>query len=155
MTDSIKPEIICQENPALHRVAALEGQIPEFASLPKIRTVAQRTAGRDTIILLATLADASVGYAVAYDRDGDGSFYIWLAAVVPEYRGKGVWSALFTRLKEYARQKNYDRLTIKTRNRFRTMLSYLVHHGWLITGVIPNDQDPRENEICAYLPLGR
>lgn len=132
---------------------AVEPLVPEFAELKKMRTLPDRTSTRDTLILKVEWEGKVVGYSVAYDRDGDGTLYVWLAAVLPEYRGMGVWSALFEAIRGYAVQHKYHALTIKTRNRFHIMLQYLIRHQWMLTEVVPNNLDVCDNEICAVLTL--
>ncbi|MBU0859784.1 MAG: GNAT family N-acetyltransferase, partial [Alphaproteobacteria bacterium] len=75
------------------------------------------------------------GYIVAYDRYKDGSFYCWMAGTVPAQRGGGVLTALMTMLEDRARARGYTALRIRTRNRWTTMLRWLIGHSYAITAV--------------------
>ena len=44
--------------------------------------------------LIAEIENQSVGFKIGYDRFKDGSFYSWMGGVLPEFRKKGVASAL-------------------------------------------------------------
>lgn len=110
-------------------------QIPEFEHssesraqlLERIHTV------KHPLILVAYTDEQPVGYVIAHERDG--SFYIWLAGVLPTYRRHGVLSQLMTRAEQWARQANYTSLTIKTRNRFKSMLLFLIARDFKIVDV--------------------
>lgn len=123
-------------------------RIPEFAiHFPySLDTFLERTKDRETIAVIASIDDAEVGYLVGYDRDLDGSFYCWMAGVDPAYRRRGVLQALMIYQEQWARQKGYTLLKIKTRNRRREMLSFLVKNDFYFTQIEPQD-DCTENRI--------
>lgn len=87
-----------------------------------------------------------IGYIVAYDRFGNGSFYCWMAGVDPKYRRNGALKAMMQYLETWARKKGYTQLRIKTRNTRREMLAYLVKHGYNFVEVIKKE-DVLENRI--------
>ncbi|MBS3122763.1 GNAT family N-acetyltransferase [Candidatus Woesearchaeota archaeon] len=92
------------------------------------------------------IKELPIGYIVAYDRFGKGSFYCWMAAVDPKYRGKGALKAMIKYLETWAKKKGYRQLRIKTRNRRREMLNYLVKYGYNFVDVIKKE-DILENRI--------
>lgn len=126
----------------IHTVHAL---IPEFsetqsADFPK------RYEGREHVLLIAEVDGRPAGYLIGYDRDQNQSFYCWMAGVVPEYRRKGVLTALMDALESWATEHEYRAIMIKTRNSRREMLSYLVRKDFDIVAFEPKD-DFRENRI--------
>ncbi|PIY60264.1 hypothetical protein COY95_02690 [Candidatus Woesearchaeota archaeon CG_4_10_14_0_8_um_filter_47_5] len=118
-------------------------KIPEFEKEYLTERFRERCQdGRNTedahaLVLVAYLDDAmldhaAAGYLIGYDRFMDGSFYVWMAGVVPGHRRKGVLSAMMGYAEEWARGRGFFSLKIKTRNSRREILEYLVKHGFNI-----------------------
>jgi predicted GNAT superfamily acetyltransferase len=94
-----------------------------------------RYSGKDRLVIAGYFEGELAGYIVGYDNFGDGSFYCWMAGVDPKFRRKGVLKALMLYQDNWAKERGYDRIKIKTRNNRREMLTYLVRAGFLFTGV--------------------
>ena len=58
----------------------------------------------------------------------------------------GVLTKMMEKFIDYARSLGYDKVTLKTVNNKREMLSYLVKNGWNFMQVFPKDK-PILNEI--------
>lgn len=98
-------------------------------------------------IILAAYADnENVGYLIGYDKDN--SFYCWVAAVDENYRRMGILTRMMNIFEDYARQSGYSKVTLKTLNNKREMLSYLVKNNWNFTDIIKNEK-VLLNEIIA------
>ncbi len=122
----------------MERIVALTEQIPEFAGKGyDAAHFESRYHRKDPVLLAGFLGSRAVGYAVGYDRYGDGSYYCWMAGVFPAARRGGVLTALLARLEREARKKGYARLRVKTRNTRREMLAYLVANGYDAVRVEP------------------
>jgi len=106
----------------------------------------QRCQGKTSLFLCAYEGDEPIGYSVWYDKEGDGAFYCWMAGVNPEYRRKGILSAMIDFGIDFAQKRGYSHMTIKTRNSRREMLSYLVSHGFCIVSVEPAES-VQENRL--------
>lgn len=89
--------------------------------------------GKDKLISVAYVGDSPAGYAVWYDKDGDGSFYCWMTGVDPEFRRKGVLKGLMAFGQAIARTKKYKKLKTKARNSEKGMIAYLAKYGFLVT----------------------
>ena len=105
----------------------------------------ERLKGTDHLIVGAYINDDVVGYLIGYDRFCDSSFYCWMTGVNPDFRRKGVLKALMHYQEEWSRKRGYTKIKIKTRNRLREMLMYLVMSGFYFTEVVkyPNIEDNR------------
>ena len=91
-------------------------------------------------MLIAEREGQPVGFKVGYDRYGDGSFYSWLGAVVPAERGAGVARLLLEAQEQYAIESGYDRIYVKTRNRYVAMLKLLLSGGYgIVRAALPAD----------------
>jgi len=111
--------------------------IPEFDHLPSKEIINQRIAGVPNLILTAHDASATLGFKIGYVREG--VFYSWLGAVHPQSRQNGIAKALADEQEKWARQQGYDRIWMKTRNRFPEMLIMAIRRGFKITGIETRD----------------
>ena len=106
--------------------------------------------GLDNIILSAYVDEESVGYLISYEKNGD--FYCWVVGVDPKYRRKGILTSMMNIFEEYAKKEGYSKITLKTLNNKREMLSYLVKNNWNFTKVIVKN-NILENEILLEKTL--
>ena len=108
------------------QVFSLHQQIPEFEidSTTRDRLIQRLHEAKHPITLLAKINGQPVGYVIGYERYS--SYYIWLAGVLPDQRRQGVLAQLIVRMEHWAREHDYSSLTIKTRNRFKSMLLFLI-----------------------------
>ncbi len=94
-----------------------------------------RCKGSDTLIIIAYVDTSPAGYMVSYDKDKDGSFYCWMTGVDPRFRRQGLLHQMMEYLFSWAKRHGYTKITIKTRNNRREMLSYLVKSVFNFTEV--------------------
>jgi len=96
----------------------------------------QRYEGKKHLILVAYVDQEPAGYVVSYQRYEEDAFYCWMAGVDPQHRKKGVLKAMMDYQETWARQNNYKKIKIKTRNNIKAMLHYLVKYDFKFTEVI-------------------
>lgn len=89
------------------------------------------------LILVAYVDNQPAGYMVSYDKNQDGSFYCWMAGVNPNFRRLGLLNQMMQYLLAWAKNNGYSKVTIKTRNNRREMLSFLVKSGFNFTEIHP------------------
>jgi GNAT superfamily N-acetyltransferase len=106
----------------------------------------ERCAGKDCLIIAASIEDEPAGYLIGYDRYDDGSFYCWMTGVHPRYRKKGVLKAMMDFQEKWAKTHGYSKIKIKTGNTFRPMLAYLVKYGFNFLE-IKQYPDSKKNKI--------
>ncbi len=121
-------------------IVKLSNQIPDLDHKFNSSYFEDRFVGKNEIILVAHKDSQPAGYIVAYDRDKDGSYYCWMAGVIPKYRRLGMLKLLMGHLEAYAKRQGYKSLKIKTRNNRRAMLAYLISNGYDIIETSPSDQ---------------
>lgn len=85
------------------------------------------------LIFVAYANEEPVGYLMGYERNE--SFYIWLAGVLPSHRREGVFVQLMNAIEQWAIERNYRLLTIKTRNCFKSMLLFLISHDFKLSEI--------------------
>ncbi len=106
-------------------------QIPEFENRVPLEEFRKKLASNpDQRIIIAYHDQKPIGYMVSYDRFKDGSIYCWMTGVIPEARGQGALKAMMLDLIDWAKNKNYQELKIKTRNVRRAMLNFLVKNNF-------------------------
>lgn len=106
----------------------------------------RRYQDKDKLIIVAYYKNIPIGYIIGYDRDNDGSFYCWMAGVDNNYRRLGALTSLMNYQMNWAKNKGYNKLKIRTRNNRREMLSFLVKNGFNFVSVEQRD-DITENRI--------
>jgi GNAT superfamily N-acetyltransferase len=118
---------------SLDEVLALEESIPEFAKRTALEELRARL-DAVSLILVATLQGVPVGYKVGY-ASSTNDFYSWLGAVHPQYRGKGIAQALLLYQEQWAYERDFKTITVKSANRFPAMLSLLIANHYQIVGI--------------------
>ena len=91
--------------------------------------------------LIAEIDNQSVGFKIGYDRFKDGSFYSWMGGVLPEFRKKGVASALADFQENWAKRNGYNSIILKTRKKHRAMIAFSLNLGFTITEKIQMDSE--------------
>lgn len=103
------------------------------------------------VIIVAMFDEIPIGYVIGYEIDNN-LFYCWLAGVDVNYRRNGALTLMFDYLKKWCIERNYKKISIKTRNKYRNMLLYLVNNNWNFVSV-ENKDDVLEYRISLTLNL--
>jgi len=131
---------------SIEDVVKVSTTITEFDKQYSKEYFTERYAGKEHLIIVAYADEQPAGYIVGYNKFSDGSFYCWMAGVNPSFRGQGVLKALMDYEENWAREKGYSKIKIKTRNNRREMLAYLVKYGFYLIEVQPRE-NVEENRI--------
>lgn len=86
------------------------------------------------LILGAYVNNEIIGYLIAYEKNN--SFYCWVVAVDKRYRRKGILTEMMNTFESFAKKLGYNKVTLKTLNNKREMLSYLVKNNWNFSDII-------------------
>lgn len=130
--------IIVIEEDSIDVAVQVNATIIEFDESYSKEYFEERYKDKDKLILVAYVDNQPVGYAVAYDRNNDGSFYCWMAGVNPQFRRLGIMKKLMEYLNYWAKNEGYKKITIKTRNNRREMLAFLIKAGFNFIEVQPH-----------------
>lgn len=122
---------------SIEEVVQLSTQIPEFITPHGVAEYHKRLANVPALVLVAYDDKAPVGFKVGYEREKDGSFYSWMGAILPSYRGQGVAKLLATRQEAWAASQGYQCIRFKTRNRLKAMLLFSLKNGFNIVDIEP------------------
>ncbi|MDX1477660.1 MAG: GNAT family N-acetyltransferase [Saprospiraceae bacterium] len=118
----------------LRQAYDLSMAIPEFQEPYTWQKWQERLTDADTVALVAYVQDQPAGFKVGYGTPA--FFYSWIGGVLPDYRGKGVARALADEMEQLIAGR-YDRLRMKTRNRYKAMLQFAIGNGFNIVEVRP------------------
>lgn len=134
-------------------IVEISNEISDFNQKFTPNYFEDRYAGKNETILIAYKDNKPAGYIVAYERDKDGSYYCWMAGVIPKYRRLGMLRLLMSHLEAHTKRLGYKSLKVKTRNNRRGMLAYLVNNGYNIIETSASDR-LEENRILFIKELG-
>lgn len=124
------------EQATIQQAIQVHAAIPEFDKPASTDYFENRYNGKEHVIFIAIVNGQSVGYLIGYDKfEEPNSFYCWMVGVIPEHRKHGALTAMMHALEEWCRKQGRTTLHIKTRNRRRGMLNYVVRNGWMFTQV--------------------
>lgn len=118
----------------LKDIAIIEAQIPEFSSPKKLVDIRERLAQSHFLLLISYYNDEPIGYKLGYALSDD-IFYSWLGAVLPAHRGHGLAQKMLNAQEAWVKQHHYQRIQVKTMNRFRAMLSMLIKNNYHIIDI--------------------
>jgi ribosomal protein S18 acetylase RimI-like enzyme len=138
----------------IETILSVHEQIPEFAeTLPDKAHFENRYMGKNPLLICAYMEKSPIGYMIAYDKFADGSYYIWMAGVIPQYRNRGALTALMDYLFAWAKAQKYKTVKIKTRNDKRDMLKFLVTAGFDFT-TVQQRENIKDNRIELEKSIG-
>lgn len=129
-------QVIVKED-SIDVAATVHATVPEFDKPAGTEYFEDRYKGKQHVIFVAYLNEKPIGYMISYDKFGDDSIYCWMAGVNPEFRKKGALTNLMEKLESWCKENSIHTIHIKTRNRRREMLNYLVKNGYLLAEVLP------------------
>ncbi|KAA8597813.1 GNAT family N-acetyltransferase [Vibrio cyclitrophicus] len=129
--------IIVREG-SLEEVVSVVEQISEFAKNESVASLAERLAGKKSLILVAEDDDVLLGFKIGYALD-QRTFYSWFGGVSPLARNKGVAQAQLEAQEAWVQKQGYEQLKVKSRNQFPAMLRLLLRNGYLIEKLEENE----------------
>lgn len=129
-------KVIIKED-SIDVAVTVHATIPEFNKPADTAYFEERYNGKRHVIFVAYLDERPIGYMISYDKFGDGSIYCWMAGVNPEFRKLGALTKLTEKLESWCKENSIHTIHIKTRNRRREILNYLIKNGYLLTEVLP------------------
>jgi GNAT superfamily N-acetyltransferase len=162
--------------PGALEIQYMEQYFEEFRRKKTADEIIERLRGREHLILLA-LALApddinhmvpvafKVGHEIRFNesepklRDlvqrlsgcvcftGRRIFYSWIGGTREEWRGRGHYRALTEQQEEWAEQRGFHELVVKTKNRFYPMRSTLDHMHFDIVKFEPHPTDNGESKL--------
>lgn len=116
---------------SLEEVVAVVATINEFVRKETVHTLNERLQGKKSLVLVALQDEQLLGFKIGYQLSSD-EFYSWFGGVSPQARGYGVAQRLLEEQEAWALEQGYQRLRVKSRNQFPSMLRLLLRNNYLI-----------------------
>ncbi|MCB0087843.1 MAG: GNAT family N-acetyltransferase [Caldilineaceae bacterium] len=115
----------------------VETALPEFSATRAEIDYCQRMGDAPSLILVAEVDGALVGYKVGYAQS-DTIFYSWLGGVLPAHRRLGLAQRLLEYQEQWVKEQNYRAIEVRSKNKFPGMLILLLKNGYKIVSVEAN-----------------
>ncbi|MEY3644518.1 MAG: hypothetical protein RLZZ207_1213 [Bacteroidota bacterium] len=112
-------------------------RIPEFPGKVSLDFYTERLKHRLHMALVAEKDGDLLGFKVGYQSDTPATFYSWMGGVRPEFRGKGIATALADEQERWAKAQGFTAVVFKTRNRFPGMIQFGIKRGFKIVDLHP------------------
>lgn len=129
------PKYIIREA-SLEEIIWVHERIPEFPGKASFDFYESRLRHRLYLGLVAEMEGELAGFKVGYQSDFPDTFYSWMGGVRPEFRNHGVAQALADFQENWAREKGFSKVFLKTRNRFPDMIHFGLKRGFKIIDVL-------------------
>ncbi|MDP4982470.1 GNAT family N-acetyltransferase [Pseudoalteromonas tunicata] len=117
----------------------IELAIPEFTAPKTANDLARKLNNRQSLLLIAYHQAKPVAYKLGYQLN-ENTFYSWLGAVLPEFRGQGIAKQLLLAQESWVKAQGFMAIEVKSMNRFKTMLQMLIAHDYHIISCKPAQQ---------------
>lgn len=131
-------------------VLAIDSKISEFEEYNTLQKLNNRLLNKTSLILIAKYNCELAGYKIGYDLT-DTEFYSWLGGVLPDYRNLGIASKLREKQECWALNSGYSLISVKSMNRFSSMLHLLISSGYKISGY--EDNGTIDNSKIKFVKL--
>ncbi len=120
----------------IEELALANAQIPEFGLPYTVADFQARLNDRNWLGQVAIEGEQCLGFKVGYADDA-GYFYSWLGGVLPAARKRGVARLLIQAQEAWVRDQGFNEIRVKSRNRFRHMLMFLLSERYEVLAVEP------------------
>lgn len=145
---SVSSEKITINEASIEEIIKLIESIPEFTFDYQKDFIETDYLDKEKLLIIASFDQKPAGFLIAFNRDNDGSIYWYMAGVNPKFRGQGILKKLVHYFETWAKEHGYAKIKLKTRNKRRPLLTYLVKYGFNFTGV-EERKNIEQNRIFA------
>ncbi len=131
----------------LDETLAVARLVPELIPAQVTREeFTRRMSDRVPHLLIAKRKGQPLGFKAGYPISPE-TFYSWLGGVIPSERRGGVARALLAAQESWVRTAGFQKIEVKSMNRYPAMIQFLIRHGYQITGVEWEERGPGELKI--------
>ncbi len=135
----------------MERVGTVEEAYKVFVNVPELDQYLSldEMQGRvieGSIVLVSEHKGELIGFKIGYPLNHT-DFYSWLGGVVPNKRKLGAAKRMLDLQEKLAAKRSYTNISVKSMNRFKSMLHMLIANDYKITGV-ENDGNENGERIC-------
>ena len=107
--------------------------IPELDRYLSFQEMKEKLAD-NYLVVVADHEGILIGFKLGYPVS-TSEFYSWLGGVIPAYRNSGVAQTLLDFQKDWVKISGFKSMSVKSMNRFPSMLRLLIKNGYKIKSV--------------------
>jgi len=133
-------EIIIKED-CIDDAIHISQQISEFEDTYTKSDYDSRLNNIKQLVLTAYIDNKPVAFKIGYETQSKQNFYSWMGGVLSKYRQKGIAEKLCRYQEHWVKLEGYNRILLKTRSKHKSMIKFLVKHGFLQMGIILQNLD--------------
>ena len=122
---------------SLSELLWLHERIVEFPGNASFTFYEDRLRHRVSLALVALWDGELAGFKVGYQSELPEQFYSWMGGVRPEFRRKGIATALAEEQERWAKENGFRAVFFKTRNRFPGMIQFGIKRGFKVVDLLP------------------
>jgi GNAT superfamily N-acetyltransferase len=115
----------------------LHERIDEFPGKASLSFYEDRLRHRLSLALVALWDGDLAGFKVGHQSELPEQFYSWMGGVRPEFRRKGIATALAVEQERWAKEAGFRAVFFKTRNRFPGMVQFGIERGFKVVDLLP------------------
>lgn len=83
---------------------------------------------KDGLLIVAYVKNEPVAFVLSYIKEVS-SLHIWVGGILEKFRGSGLWTGMYEKIEKYARDKNFQKLTLNTyKDKFPIMYQFATKH---------------------------
>ncbi|QIZ78284.1 GNAT family N-acetyltransferase [Ferrimonas lipolytica] len=138
---------------SIDEVVALSLQIPEFDNPYGADEYHRRLQEGRYLIQIAEVDGEAAGFYASY-ANSPQELYLWMSGVVPQFRGLKLASMLLEGLQHWAKQQGFERITVKSRNRYPAKLRLLLGNGFHIVELMKKGDSSLDYRIRFAKHIG-
>lgn len=84
--------------------------------------------GKDGLLIVAYIENEPAAFVLNYTKEAN-SLHIWVGGVLEKFRGLGLWTGMYEKIEMYAKDKNFQKLTLNTyKDKFPIMYQFATKH---------------------------
>ena len=138
------------------RVATNEEAYRAFSNIPELDRYLSpdefnSRIPHNALVLVYEVEQELAGFKIGYPLDGV-EFYSWLGGVLPGFRNRGIAQELLDYQERRVIEQGYQRISVKSMNRYSLMIRFLVKNGYKIAKVEDFDTDKERIHFLKHLP---
>ena len=122
---------------SLSELLWLHERIVEFPGNSSFTFYEDRLRHRVSLALVALWDGELAGFKVGYQSELPEQFYSWMGGVRPEFRRKGIATALAEEQERWSKANGFRAVFFKTRNRFPGMIQFGIARGFKVVDLLP------------------
>ena len=125
-------------------------EVPELDSYLSLEEFKAKVSD-GALVLVYEAEGKAIAFKIGYPLS-QNEFYSWLGGVLPEYRKEGVAQQLLDYQERWVRDKGYMKLSVKSMNRYPSMIRFLVKNKYQIAKVEHFETDNERIHFQKYFP---